>query len=243
MFPLWATSILVILYLIVCGWYFCQPWLCLFILIVYFIVVNYTFPWFMTQSQEQIYYEGMKTVDKILTENDIHYFAICGTLLGAVRQKSILPWDDDCDIGITEMDLEKFSRIKSKFPYDVLLPSHQGCGKIYLTSDKKMYIDVFLFGINEHMGKETTYTYKEARARRIWPGEYFLEKELFPLRRYTFGPVQINGPHHFTSYCNRSWGAEWLRSKPKIYYLLTHPVLYFKVYFHPPYCPIPDRTI
>lgn len=62
----------------------------------------------------------LKIFDYLCRKHNIQYFLTGGTLLGAVRHKGFIPWDDDLDIGMKRQDYERFITLAApELPADV----------------------------------------------------------------------------------------------------------------------------
>lgn len=63
---------------------------------------------------QMIQLEMLKEVKRICEEHDIKYFLDSGTLLGAIRHKGFIPWDDDLDVAFIREEYNKFLNVASK---------------------------------------------------------------------------------------------------------------------------------
>jgi lipopolysaccharide cholinephosphotransferase len=59
------------------------------------------------QELKEIEFDILKVFDDFCKENNIRYFLAYGTLLGAIRYKKFIPWDDDVDLLIPREDYDR----------------------------------------------------------------------------------------------------------------------------------------
>lgn len=78
--------------------------------------------------------EILKQFIEICEQEGLAYYALGGTLLGAVRHQGFIPWDDDIDIGMPRADYERFKLIAAKYlkaPYVFLSEDSPGYNKAF----------------------------------------------------------------------------------------------------------------
>lgn len=59
-------------------------------------------------DRKQVQLEMLIEIDAFCREHNIKYALSCGTLIGAIRHKGFIPWDDDVDITMPYKDMVRF---------------------------------------------------------------------------------------------------------------------------------------
>ncbi len=166
-------------------------------------------------------YQMLADVHDFFSTCKIPYWMESGTLLGAVRHRGLIPWDDDLDLSIFEEDEEtllRFFPILKAIGYDIvgmhfgykIYPTdgtvvgqfpwrHPGCDIFIMRTDGKKIFHKYRFGTEIHSNIE------------------FDIADFFPLRTYPFGPLVIYGTRNPYPYLEQCYGKDYLTVAYKDY--------------------------
>ncbi len=106
--------------------------------------------------------EMVVDINKLCKSENIPLFSVGGTLLGAVRYKSFIPWDDDLDFAIKRSDLKRLEKLlENSEKYDIHIPKFNQVGNYVrfpkilrketefkqtnneVAFDQRLFIDIF----------------------------------------------------------------------------------------------------
>lgn len=132
---------------------------------------------------QQAELEILREFDRICREEGLRYSLVGGTLLGAVRHKGFIPWDDDIDVAMPRPDYERFRKLTFDGTYalkgfpdeedeDTLFSKFVDTSirvkETFLKNDLHLWIDVFPIDGLPSDEREVARIYAKAnRCRRL----------------------------------------------------------------------------
>jgi hypothetical protein len=173
------------------------------------------------QETYRILLEMLAFWTRVAEKHRIRWFAVAGTLLGAVRNQGIIPFDDDIDLGVPidqHPKLARLSRLELDPVYGIFLT--EGCGaRVYQRNGAKTpAIDLFLMGLDD---SDRRYVYAGPLVSAGKP-TYFLShtfakewvavRDVHPsvLKWVPFENLRVPIPRHARTMLRRVYGSDCL---------------------------------
>ena len=99
----------------------------------------------------------VKEVVRICDKYDLKYYMLGGSMLGAIRHKGFIPWDDDIDLGMPREDYETFLELAEKELPDYLKAVNYRNDPNYMYYITRI-LDTQTKVIEERIGNDNKYT-------------------------------------------------------------------------------------
>lgn len=139
----------------------------------------------------------LKAVSAFCDNNGIKYYLAYGTLLGAIRHKGFIPWDDDIDLWMPRPDYIRFTEMFHHQTFKFRCPENtptwplnfgKVCDEHYSAIDRfgndfGIYIDIFpIDGLPENPLRRVLFWWHIRIIEHIWSSQLFTNKENFSLK-------------------------------------------------------------
>lgn len=83
------------------------------------------------KESKKIQLEMLRSLDSFCRSHDIDYSLAWGSLLGAVRHKGFIPWDDDIDVTMTRDNFDRFVNAYKSDKYELREPMRSDRWEFY----------------------------------------------------------------------------------------------------------------
>ncbi|HSX26434.1 MAG TPA: LicD family protein [Chlamydiales bacterium] len=172
-------------------------------------------------KKQKVLMQAVYDVAALLEQQQIPHWLDFGSLLGAYRHGSMIPWDPDVDIGMLSVDHENVRRILQTLDPKKYALQNWSCAREpglflrVLIKEENSYLDLYHYKIEP--GNETL-IYKYSWADSPWVWKDTKEREIvqqipiplddfFPLKKVQFGNRLVSSPAHLDSALHQMYGG------------------------------------
>tara|TARA_B110001469_G_scaffold115271_1_gene119732 strand:- start:3471 stop:4154 length:684 start_codon:yes stop_codon:yes gene_type:complete len=186
---------------------------------------------FTKEEYKYIHVELLDILSKILKlfeKHNIQYWVGGGTLLGCIRENSIIKYDDDIDLYLFKKDFLYIQNNNNNIIQDLenvglkLIKrgdtfDHNKIMKNRNNEKNNIFIDIMCFGKENNKFKDLSDTNVKE-----WPEDYFTTEELLPLKKGKLNNIIVNIPNNPINNLKRMYGdcskqKCWKVPEPPIY--------------------------
>ena len=128
----------------------------------------------------------LKDFIKVCEKNNLRYYLVSGTCLGAVRHQGFIPWDDDIDVGMPREDYNKLITLQKDFNERYFIQTYK--------TDKK-----YLYNFAKIRDSETTYIENNFMTTQINHGVWL---DVFPLDGFSY---EYEDSEKFEKLVKKTW--------------------------------------
>ena len=192
----------------------------------------------INDKQKQKLTNALLNIHNIFEKHNIWYVIAFGTLLGAVRHRGLIPWDDDIDLLINHHDISKILSLEHEFSkVGLRVEKTWKLIRLYIQDENNLFIDLFVIDVvNDKIVRCETDTNMCKYPLRVTPPKggypdikddwwhkwFNFNKDILQERKYfEYENIKVYGPVNPAKILSFWYGNNFL-TECKTNYLINH---------------------